>query len=218
MTRRSIVRVFMASLSLLPVHAAGQTESHSFNRQAIFRPSGDVVQKIRDCAPNVGCTASVMDKAGASRQAVAFMRLIKGEGYMNSFRELGKVDLARYTFSSPTMYNDEGTLLINGSPLVIFAEDSKYFANIDIRKDPLYPSLVRKFPKIRDWYYSGVGFENMQRLPNGGQRFIFGSNLHNGCHGCEVAGLAHIAFDFDSDGNFLGTKLVQLSNLPQGRK
>lgn len=218
MTKRSIVRVIMASLLLLPVHAAGQTDSNSFNRQAIFRPSENVGQKIRDCAPNVGCTAAVMEKARASRQAIAFMRLINGEGYMNSFRELGKVDLATYTFSSPTMYNDQGTLLINGTPQVIFADDSKYFANLDIRKDPLYPSLVRRFPEIRDWYYSGVGFESMQKLPNDGQRFIFGSNLHNGCHACEIAGLAHIAFDFDSDGNFLGTKLVRLSKLAQERK
>jgi hypothetical protein len=197
----------------LSIYAAGQTGNQSIGAQAIFKPSRAIAQKISGCA-NTSCVVSVMQKAGASRQAIAFMRLLNGVGYMNSFREMGKVDLARYTFSSPTMYNDEGILLINGTPQVIFADDPKYFEHINIKRDPLYTPLVRKFPNIDNWYYSGVGFETMEKLPNGGQRFIFSSNLHNGCHGCEVGGLAHIAFDFDSEGNFLRTKLLRLSTLP----
>lgn len=172
---------------------------------------------MEDCA-NVSCVVSVMQKAGASRQAIAFTRLLDGGDYMNSFREMGKVDLASHTFFPPTMYNDEGILLINGTPQVMFVDEPKYFENIDIKRDALYSSLVRKFPNIDDWYYSGVGFETIQPLKSGGQRFTFGSNLHNGCHGCEVAGLAHIAFDFDSEGNFLGTKLLRLSKLSQKKK
>ena len=50
-----------------------------------------------------------------------------------------------------------------------------------------------------------------QALPGGGQRFIFSFVLLNGCHACEVAGYARVAFDFSPAGKFLGTKLLRLT-------
>ena len=51
----------------------------------------------------------------------------------------------------------------------------------------------------------------MQALPGGGQRFIFSFVLLNGCHACELAGHAQVAFDFSAAGRFLGTKLLRLT-------
>lgn len=194
--------------------AIGQSENRSFDARAIFKPSAKVSQSIRDCS-NVSCIVTVMQRARATAQAIAFTRALNGGGFMTSFREMGRVDLAEYAFSAPTMYNDAGTLLINGDPVVINVDESKYYDKLDLRKDPLYASLAKASPDIYAW--SGVGFKTLQKLQNGGQRFVFISQLKS-CHGCEPVGYADVAFDFDNRGNFLGTKLVQLRRLVQRTK
>ena len=80
---------------------------------------------------------------------------------------------------------------------------------IDIRRDPLYPALVRKFPRLELW--GKAYFKAIQPLPGGGHRFVFSFVLLNGCHACEVGGYAHVAFDFNRAGEFLGTKSLRLS-------
>lgn len=163
----------------------------------------------------VECVATIMQQAGASAEAIEFTRLIKGEGYMDSFREMGKVDLA--TVFDPFRANDNGyVLLVNGTSQMINPEDLDKLGKIDIRLDPLYPSLARRFPQIMLW--SNPSFESMQRLPTGGQRFIMQYVLLNGCHACAVAGNAHVAFDFDGTGNFIGIKLLRLSGVQPVRR
>jgi hypothetical protein len=88
-------------------------------------------------------------------------------------------------------------------------EDFVHLKYIDIRKDPLYPAIARKSPRVELWGHAD--FKAMQALPGGGQRFIFSFVLLNGCHTCEVAGYAQVAFDFTAAGRFLGTKLLRLT-------
>jgi WD40 repeat protein len=166
-----------------------------------------------ECRPVEGgkfieCVVSIMRKAGASPSAIEVTRRLKGEGYMDSFREMGKVDLA--TVFYPFRANDNGTLLlVNGTPQIVDLEDWSQLEKIDITKDPLYPRLLRKYPKLMLWGHPE--FETMRPMATRGQRFIFSFVLLNGCHACEVGGYAHIAFDFDSMGRFLGRRLLRLS-------
>ena len=190
--------------------------------QAVFRPPSreaeiEVDQKIQACeAPKAGaadsefvaCVLSVLQQAGASPEATAVVALLEGEGYLDSFRKMGKVDLASAAY--PRRANDNGEyLLVNGMPRVVHVGDPDNWKRIDIRKDPLYPALVRKYPRLELW--GTADFKAMQRLPGGGQRFIFSYVLLNGCHACEVGGYARVAFDFNSAGVFSGTKLLRLS-------
>lgn len=155
----------------------------------------------------VNCVAVRMRQAGASPEAIAFAREMYGEVYMGSFREMGKVDLA--TTVAP-LWNDpnvEDFILVNGTPGVVTLWDN--VENIDITHDRLYPALQRKFPEITMWPMHN--FVTMRSLPQGGQRFVFSFTLLNGCHSCDIAGFANIAFDFDKAGNFRGTKLLRLT-------
>lgn len=154
----------------------------------------------------VSCIALSMRQKGASPQAVEFTKLMKGEVYLSSFSEMGKVDVAEIT--SPLL-NDPivtDTILVNGFPQVIDLWDK--VQNIDITRAQNYSALVRRFPNLELWPMKG--FKTMQRLPQGGQRFIIEFTLMNGCRGCEVAGGAEIAFDFDDSGKFLRTSLIGL--------
>ncbi|HEY6324441.1 MAG TPA: hypothetical protein VJA16_23090 [Thermoanaerobaculia bacterium] len=190
--------------------------------QAVFKPPSreaeiGVFQKIQACGAAragatdskfVACVVAVLEQAGASPEATAVAALLEGEGYLDSFRKMGKVDLASAAY--PIRANDNGEyLLVNGTPRVVRVGDPDNWKRIDIRKDPLYPALVRKYPRLELW--GAADFKAMQRLAGGGQRFVFSYVLLNGCHACEVGGYARVAFDFSSAGVFSGTKLLRLS-------
>ncbi len=182
--------------------------------EAVWNPPQPVWGRMQDeCrkyekSQFVECVVSIMRESSAPPQAIAFTKLIKGEGYIDSFREIGTVDLVSVFY--PFRANDNGNLLlVNGTPRIVDLEDSQKLKNVDIRKEQLYRSLVRKFPKLELWGHAE--FETVQQLSAGGQRFVFSFILLNGCHACEVGGHAHIAYDFDKAGKFLGTKLLRLS-------
>lgn len=178
--------------------------------QAVWQLPENLVQKFRDCALRLECLAAVMRQGGASPAAIAFTRMIKGEGYLESFQEMGLVGLASVAY--PVRANtNQAYFLVNGTPPLISVEELGW--QIDISKDPLYPSLLKEFPKIMIWG-GGAEFQAMQPLPGGGQRFIFAYYLLNGCHACEVGGSAQVALDFDARARFLGTKLLGLSRTP----
>lgn len=215
--------ILLSNESPLAQEIAGSPPGVIDSRALFKLPSHDVeievIAKIQDCADAnngrkvdehnfVACVVSIMQQAGASPQAIEFTKMLKGEGYLDSFRKMGKVDLANVFY--PFRANENWDfIMINGTPRVIYAGDYDNFKNIDIRKDPLYPSLIRKFPKLELWGHAE--FKAMQRLPDGGQRFIFSFVLLNGCHACEIGGYANIAFNFNSEGIFLGTKLLRLT-------
>jgi len=154
----------------------------------------------------VSCIALNMRQKGASQRAVEFTKSMKGEVYLSSFREMGKVDLGEIT--APLLNDPIVTsfILVNGSTniLDLWSKVEK----IDITRDRNYTNFVRRFPNVELWPMHG--FDKVQKLSGREQRFIFEFTLLNGCRGCEVAGSAKIAFDFDVSGTFLGTSLIGL--------
>jgi len=213
------------TLEIMVTDAGIASDSGEVAREAVWTPPQQVWSQVQNkCrepeSPQLSaCTASAMRRLGASPHAIEFTRLIKGEGWMESFREMGKVDLASvfYPFRANT---NKLYVLVNGSPGVVetsltgeYQENTDYIAErrrVNIKTDPLYRSLVSRFPKL-ELELSRNTFENMRPMPQGGQEFVFSYALLNGCRACEVVGQAHVAFSFDGAGNFLGTKLLRLS-------
>ncbi|MCI0392477.1 MAG: hypothetical protein MOB07_27410 [Acidobacteria bacterium] len=131
---------------------------------------------------------------------------------MDSFREMGRVDLA--SANNPFRANNNDTLLlVNGAPQVIDLNDWDKLKNIDITRDPLYRSLVRKYPKLELW--ADAEFVTVKRTPTGGQQFTIKHVLLNGCHACEIGGHAYFSYDFDASGRFLGVRFLRLSGETQ---
>jgi len=162
----------------------------------------------------IACLVSTMQEAGATPQAIAFTKMLHEShetlAHMNDFREMGKVDLVE--ICTPVQ-NDPNVCdyAFSADGVLTFGDRWARWdqvRNMNIEKDPLYPSLIRKFPELSLWYLNQ--FETMLKLSNGGQRFIFNYLLLNGCRACERAGYARIAFDFDKSGGFAGTKLIDL--------
>ena len=198
-------------------------DSGVIGAKAVWTPTKGAQKRIADCNPtSMQCLTDVMRESRASSQAVQFATLLNhegDEGYMTSFRKMGKVDLVTviHPFSANT---NSAYWLVNGTPPVLetalTGEDQENTdavderKRVDIKTQPLYTSLVRRFPKL-DVELSRNTFENMRRLPEGGQEFVFSYALVNGCRACEIGGYAHVGFDFDGAGNFLAAKLLRLS-------
>ena len=121
MSRLANDRIALLSMILILCNiAVGQprrataTRPGEIGRSAVFNPPQVVWGRMQEeCqGPNsVECVASIMKQAGASPQAIAFARMLKGDGYMDSFREMGGVDLTTAFFPFRANTNG-GTFLV----------------------------------------------------------------------------------------------------------
>ncbi|MBF0526522.1 MAG: BON domain-containing protein [Deltaproteobacteria bacterium] len=189
--------------------------------QAVWNPPGgeetwrDIHEKcqMRSGGYDISCIESMMQKLGASAEAIGFTKMMKLQQksdsdavYLRQFRKMGKVDLAETVGPTRDSPIGPGFILVNGSPGVVHLwENAK---NIDITKDSLYRTIAKKFPKLEMW--PRTGFIGMLPLQPEGQSFVFSFLLLDGCRSCDIAGAAEIAFDFDGSGKFIGAKLVRL--------
>jgi len=192
--------------------------SRNFSPKAVWNPPSELPLKIaNDYCPSmwpnedeikrIKCITSKMADTGASPEAIRFVELSQGEEYLSEFRELGAVDLAAlsmFSYNSPELEHLE-VLVNDQSTIFDLIEQS---LNVDIRKHPLYPKLAKKYPKadLSTLFF----FEEAQKLPKNGQRFVFHYTLLNGCRACGPAGSAKIAYDFDINGRFQGAELLEL--------
>jgi len=214
-----MVTVFCLMM-LTPLRAQETLKSTNiFSLKAIWNPPEELPQRIDDkcdsIAPSrkgsrwVNCIASEMRASGASSDAIKVAERLNGESYQIEFREFGEVDLAAvssFSYNSPELSHQE--ILVNGTPTIV--DPSSEIRGIEIRKDPNFPSLAKKFPNAE--LSSLYDFQTVKQPPKGGQRFIFSFTMLNGCRGCDVAGSAEIGFDFDKAGRFTKAKLLGLKS------
>ena len=159
-------------------------------------------------APDFGnCFASQMSKFGASPEAVAFTKLTGNTGFMRDFRETGRVDIAYVNYPFRANEN-QGCLLVNGTPRTVDVDDLSLLPNNDLMKNSRYAALFKKYPNIAIFPgdRSGTDYPVAQILPGGGQRFVVSYWLTSGCHACERVGTVSYAFAFGANGKFLGAK------------
>ena len=130
-------------------------------------------------------------------------------GIMTAFEKVGPVDVARVMY--PLRANDNyGLLLVNGDPAILDVDDLKQLDQAAMDQNPMYRAVKQKytattlFPGDR----SGSMWPQVKPLPDGGQQFILGYPLMNGCHACANVGLALFSWDFDAKGKFVGTKYI----------
>lgn len=185
---------------------------------------------FQDCRTNtndrlneLNCDLAKMKQSGASQEAMSFVKQFTAPeesiGWLSEFKEKGRVDLGVLQFANRANTND-AYVLLNGNPSLVSTElgctvgggawhQPCQSMDVDISHDQNYPQLKKQYPKLMLWP-AGADFKSMQSNSDGGQRFIFGYPIMNGCHACEVVGGAEIAFDFSGDGTFKGTKLLGL--------
>jgi hypothetical protein len=201
---------------ILPHQISAQDKTANkkvFGPEAIWAPSETVIQNIGKSCENGGdCFISKMIEAGASPSSVKFTKtLIKKDFpfcFMKFYKEMGQVD--QVMVDCPFMANTMGfTLLVNGKPSIFLPGDSKYLDKIDLRKDPKYSTIIKKYPRAELWLEGNL--EKVVKSADGGQRFIWRHRILNGCRACEIAGTVTVAYDFDRNGKYKGVHLLELS-------
>jgi len=188
-----------------------QNATTTIGPEALWQPGMQGLQDIRDkcgSAPDFGkCFAAQMREQGASPAAVAFTNLTGNTGIMRDFRDTGRVDVA-YVYYPFRANENQGALLVNGSPRAIDVDDTSLLPQNEPAKNRRYAELVKKYPNVAVFpgERSGTDYPVAEQLPGGGQRFVVSYRLLNGCHACEQVGTVNYAFDFDTTGRFLGAK------------
>jgi predicted secreted protein len=195
-----------------PRLAAPAADSTSpITAKAVWNPASDVLSDIRrkcsegDPAQHEACFLDAMKSAGASDEAMAFVKEFAANGlaYVRAFRDTGRVDIAyiEYLFRANDL---DGVLLVNGTPPVIDVDDYKFLSQEDLRKNDDYAALLQKYPNVN--VFPADRYETEQPVTtsagNGGQEFQVEYLLQDGCHACARIGTLIVAFDFDSSGHF----------------
>ncbi len=160
------------------VNAQDQS-GEAFDAHAVFQPGMSTMQAAREtCAKGPGrkfgaCFVEQMQAAGASPQAVAFMRAIHNDGFMRDFQEAGHVDIAFADFPFAANENQHA-LLVNGKPRLIDVDDYSVIPRKDLPGNQEYVGLLKKFPNISVFPgdRAGTKFITSESLPDGGQRFV----------------------------------------------
>jgi hypothetical protein len=82
---------------------------------------------------------------------------------------------------------------------------------INISKDVRYQEIVQSYPHVGIWPALVGTPPTVEPTPEGnGLRLIFRYPLLNGCHACEKAGYANVAYDFSQEGELTGVYLISL--------
>lgn len=105
--------------------------------------------------------------------------------------------------------HSDAFVIISPDNKVIDIDDYAILSNIDIKKNPTFPTLAEKTPNISIWP-GNHDFPTFERLADGAQQIQFNYRLLNGCHACAVGGVATVGFNFDVKGNFIGVTLIKL--------
>jgi hypothetical protein len=154
------------------------------------------------------CFVSQMQNAGAPEPALTFARRTGNQGYLRDFRDTGKVDVASAEY--PFRANENQVcFLVNGEPPMIDVDELSLIGAVALAENTVYASLLEHFPNLSIFpgRRSGVTAPAAANLKNGGQRFLLGFLLHDGCHACAVVGSMKVAYDFDVNGKFIETKV-----------
>ena len=216
----SRLSIFLLCLSLfamcIPSQISAQDKTagkKTFGAESIWKPMDKIIQNIGKSCENGGdCFISKMIEEGASPAAVEFTKTLINKDFpfcfMSSFQEMGQVD--QVMVDCPFMANTMGfTLLVNGKPSIVLPGDKKYLDKIDLTKHPKYSAIIKKYPRAELWFEGNL--EKMVKTSDGGQSFIWRHRILNGCHACEIAGTATVAYDFDKNGKYKGVHLLGLS-------
>lgn len=158
-----------------------------------------------------GCLGSVLAELGASPQAIRFSRRLQESGVLLAYRDAGPVAVARvfYPFQEGA---PEGILLIHGHPLVVDVDDRRLWPLEALEERTGYRKLRSSRPdlRVRPGNRSAPGSLAVQQQPEGGWRFITGYVLESRGEQGDIAGVVDFAFDYDDEGRFLGTAVIEM--------
>jgi len=200
---------------LIIFFAIPRSSTTKISADAVWNPpSSAYVEISKDCSlrlPSLQyteCVLHIMERYGASREAVAFTRSLNGHGFLSGFRNTGKVDVAYANVMAAD--HSDAFYLVNGKPSPIDVDNPSLLREVNLDTNPVYIQIKKQYPNTflmpgnHDW-------PKVNQLPDRGQQFTFTYNLKDGCAACATVGTATIAFTFNQAGRFIGPELITVS-------
>jgi hypothetical protein len=100
-----------------------------------------------------------------------------------------------------------------GSPPMLDVDDQNLFPSDELAKNDSYAVLLQQYPKIA--IFPGDRFHTdrpvAKSLGAGAQEFILSYVLRDGCHARAAIGELQLAFYFNGEGKFTGTRVVEVT-------
>lgn len=194
--------------------SAAKTNTDKIDAHAVFAPSVTAMGHAReDCArlsqPQFGeCFVNHMQAAGASPEAIAFMRRLQNDGYLRSFQVIGRVNIA-YIFYPFRANENDACMFVNGTPALVDPDDYNLIPQDELTKNSTYKKLLKQHQKMLMFPGDrfGMKFIDVKHLSEGGLRFELPYELRDGCHACATVASVRMSFEFDGAGKFLGARI-----------
>jgi predicted secreted protein len=227
MKRTLLIAALFCSVTAAEFAARAQSPSTSTSPAPAFRvdakavwiPSASVLSDIRkvcsagDPAQQEACFVDSMRSAGASAEAVEFVKAFASNGlaYVRAFRDTGRVSIAyiEYLFRANEM---DGVLLVNGTPPMIDVDDYKYLSQEGLRRNGDYRALHQEYPNVSvfpdDRYHTDLPVAKNSTGDN--QEFDVEYLLQDGCHACARIGTLVVSFVFDGAGRLAETRVLRV--------
>lgn len=217
LSRINIIRTLALLFFIMPVLSffSGLYAAEPITAAAIYRPNPAFLDEVRtQCGSGADsfdtCFLKMLGKAGATKGAVDFARLIDEPGFMTKFKKVGPVDIA-FTDLPFRANENSGVYLVNGTPKVVNIDDLSAITGPMLEKNPRYMALKKKYPDIGLFMGERTsGSIRTARLKDGKLQFTVLYRLTTGCRACEDVGTARIGFYFDRKGTFEGRKLIDV--------
>jgi hypothetical protein len=212
--------LFLSAAAPTPIPtpgAATATAIATVGPDAAWSPPADFRSKVTAACGSAGekfgaCFVDQMGAVGAPEAALVFARRTDNQGYATAVLDTGKVDVAYAEY--PFRANENALVfLVNGEPPLIDVDDLSRIDMKNLGNNPVYVGLLKTFPSLALFpgdRRPGGREPRALKLRSGGQRFVVVYELHDGCHACKTVGYARIGFDFDVQGKFVGTDVVQV--------
>jgi hypothetical protein len=155
----------------------------------------------------------------ASSDAVAFTELLASQkssrlGYLGGMREAGIVDLGYVVYPGKAPSN-RGWVLMNGIPDLVNVDDLALLPKGEMENDAQFIASRKNHPQLQisvaDDQRSPDSSPQVERLAQGGERFVIPYSLQEPCPGCAPVARVSFGFDFDGGGKFLGVKFLSIA-------
>lgn len=208
-----IRQMFSLFLLFFSFTSVGYAEFSNLSKVSDFKGGLDEVA-INRCNAAMESTCSIKDglesylqcaeKAfGGDKQCKQNLALLKNErGFFDIINLYGNVAVVKAKVYAAD-HSDNYFMVDKKGEFV------RLTAEVDLKKSPMYQKVSKQFKAVELWP-TATTLPTVEILKEGKTRVIFPQLLLNGCHACEQAGIARIAYLFLADGTYLGAELVDI--------
>lgn len=225
----------MKKLALLTLSALIPLSAHATLQEALYVREfvgGLNLKKVADCEQRYNEMCKTNSGSAISRltkqRACSANLMAKDKECLQASR------IRQLSYAPPTQMKRFGDIAVFDVTSLADGVDSYYMVDkkgnfiamnthLDLTSNETFKKLKDKYPEatLTGFLYWTKLHENLfpkvYSMPDKTKRLVFKQEVRNGYFVAgEKIGVAHVAYDFDKSGNYMGAKLLKLDEISQG--